>query len=91
MFMGCSLTYVKKKIIIHIIYLDGKYYFSFGGSPFNNKSLILHESVSLDWQRDSAPARSASLPKGLSVSIRVINARDSRMEWIREAKLLTCS
>ncbi len=24
-------------------------------------------------------------------SLRVINARDSRMEWIREEKLLTCS
>ncbi len=39
-------------------------YFSFGGSPFDNKSIIHHESVSLDWQRDSSRTRSASPPKG---------------------------
>ncbi len=60
---------------------------AFGGSPSDKKSLINHESVSVTWQRDSARGRSQRLRQ--KVSIRVINANDSRMEWKYGANFVT--
>ncbi len=65
-------------------------YFSFGGSPFDNKSIIAYIMNRLVLT-GNAIWLSRALRLRQKVSTRVINARDSRMEWIREEKLLTCS
>ncbi len=57
---------------------------SFPNSPFNNKTLIYHESVSLGWQCDSPRARSAH-PR--------VRQKDARLEngvEARGAERLNC-
>ncbi len=66
-FLLLLLTFLHKYLYFLLLTFSKQArYFSFGGSPFDNKSIIHHESVSLDWERDSVRVLRVSAKRFLS-------------------------